>query len=475
MAFTFQPLNGNDFGRQFKDSYNKFGKAVEEGLVNVSVKDTNLVPGAVTPEKINTPLGERIKRGVVEVLGNLTNVKKNQDDSFTVSFDKAYIWQGAGYGMKPINGVSNVTVPNMQALVFDMESTNNTPYVTTGSGYMSGVTHGKDAFANDGKIILFACYNGKTQGYLSKENIKKEEFTDKMVIDRTQSLINIYIKGSKAGTNRYIHYILERQIKGVDVTAAGSNYDVWRINGVYEVERIDSFTFNRLRQVVAPGEFELALKEKGATDYIGGSIHGDQIMTSAHIFIDGILSKNDIVQQIECEELKFIYKSKLYRDTVWTNGELQQVGISMRQYTFNKSGLEIEQEVQFLEEFTLVQGFLCMFPIRRLENGATGQQITSGAYRDYDFNVYDVSKDGFTHDLNTKRSGIKHNWLYSGASKISADVEILERNKWLPDEGSWIANPVNYNKVYYDFCGNYTADAGEIWRQKVKYRIDTTN
>ncbi|UBR28738.1 hypothetical protein LCG60_19160 [Bacillus sp. SD-4] len=449
--------------------------------INQGIKNANdalkKTAEPVSVEKLSEESKNRVDRGVFEVLGNLTDVKRNPDNSFTISFDEAYIWQGAGYGMKKIKGVSNLRVPDMQALVVDLSAANDeyTPYITTGNGYMSSVTHGKNGFVNDSKIILIGCYKGKVQGYLSKEMQKKKFVEDKLIINRTENVINIYTKGSIEGSNRYIHYILEHQVKGIDVTAAGSNYDVWRINGVYEVERKDEFVFNHIRQIVAPGEFELALREKGATDYIGGAIHGDQIMTSAHLFIDGVLTKTDASQQIACEELKFVYKSKLYRDTVWTNGELQQVGTSMRQYTFSKNGLEIDNEVQFLEEFTLTQGFLCMFPIRRLENGATGQQITSGAYRDYDLKVYDVSKDGFTHDLNTKRKGVKHNWLYSGSSKISADVEILERNMWLSDEGSWIANPVNYNKVYYDFCGNYTAAKGEVWRQKVRYRIDTLN
>lgn len=458
-------------------------EALEE--VGKPVGTSKLEANGVTDPKLAVEVTNKLYRGVYQVTPTITKAVYNAaDKSYTISFATLRVFKAAGYTIQSVNGMTDVIIPDKQALVVDLNGTSPlTAYVTTGNGYVSGNTHGINAFANDTKLILFANYSGSIHGplanavqiKLNQAPITPSILGDGAIVKKTTDAIDIYVKGGNKSSNRYIHYPIRHFVKELDRNVAASNYDIWRIEECYEVEKTGDFTFTPVKQIVYKGEWELAIRESGATDAIGGSFHGDEVMKEVTLLINGMKRDITTTETIVCDKVSLMFRSDLYRDNIKTPDNLVKVGEHFKLCEFTKDGMELYQEVKFDVAMNLTYAYLTMLPILRLEGVTTGQQITNEAFRDYDYKIYDVSQAGFTHDLLTKRSGIKQAWIYGTVSGISANVKIIERNVWLPNENMRIDNPSAYNKFYFDFCGTYTTTIGEVWKQRSKFKIDTSN
>lgn len=486
MQMNLTPI-GTNFDAKFRTEQNDNLKKIGQGLSEATrpVTGEKLASSSVSESKLVDPMKNKVYRGVYQVTQNISDAIYNSTDkSYTVSFNSLRIFKAAGYTIQTVNPAKNIKIPQKQALVVDLSQTGVlTPYVTTGAGYVSGTEHGKDAFTDDTKLILLANYNGEIHGPLANNVIQKLDseqplepivIGDGMVVKKTKDIIDIYIKGGNNSSSRYIHYPLRHFVKELDRTVAASNFDIWKVEECYEVEKGEGIKFSTKKQLVLKGEWELAIREKSASDSIGGNTHGDEVMTSVTLLVNGVKRDIDTTENFACETLTLIVHSDLYRDNTITPEGLVKFGEHLKYYNFNREGMEIYQEVKFSLSTTLTFGYLSMLPIFRKDK--SGVQITDEAYRDDDYKIYDVSTEGFTHKLFERTPGIKQAWIYGKESGISATVEILDRNVWLPNENMRVDNPAAYNKFYFDFCGNnYKTEVGEVWKQRSRFKIDTGN
>lgn len=474
---------------KLRDGYPKINKAIDnanEALREVvkPVGTSKLEANGVTDPKLATEVRNKLYRGVYQVTPTVTKSTYNTTDrSYKISFSTLRVFKAAGYTIQSVNGMEDVVIPDKQALVVDLSGTGTlNAYVTEGAGYVSGNAHGVNAFADDTKLILLANYSGTIHGPLVNAVQMKLNATpgpsvdagDSLIVKKTTDTIDIYIKGGNKNSNRYIHYPLRHFFKELDPTVAASNYDIWKVEECYEVEKDTGINFTIKKQLVLKGEWELAIREKGASDSIGGNTHGDEVMTDVALLVNGVRKDINAVENFVCETLTLIVHSDLFRDNTVTSGELVRFGTHLKYYTFTRDGMVVYQEVKYERATTLTFGYLSMLPIFRKDK--SGLQITDEAYRDDEYKVYDVSTEGFTHKLYERTPGIKQAWIYGKESGISATVEILDRNVWLPNENMRIDNPAAYNKFYFDFCGNeYKTEVGEVWKQRSKFKIDTSN
>jgi hypothetical protein len=472
---------GSYFNKLFRSDLNENMQKISDDIdgLLLPVGTSRLQDQAVTEAKTAAGLVNRMKHGIYQLTGGLTRVKYNADNSVVVSFDTVTLFTGnpggGSTGVFNITGIENITIPNLSALYVDLSET--APFVAkvTPGTYYSAATYGAMGFVDDSKVILLANYNGRLHGLLNPK--RKTIYDNKTLVlknDGTGNL-DIYIKGSKPESMRYVHYPIKHLVAPLDTAVAGSNYDVWRIQGIYEVERQGQYTFNQTKQICNPGEIELAVRGTGWGDNVGGSNHGDEIIKSATMFIDGVKTSLDSAKSTECKSVKLIVKSDLYKDTQFTNGTLTKFAEHMKIYDFTSDGIKLYQEVKFLESLQLMNCYMGMMPVRRLEDGATGAQITNEAMRDYDYVVYGVSTEGFNNDLLTKRKGVKNAWAWGTGSGISTGIEILNREAWLTGEGNIFKNEPQYNKYYFDYCGSYTTAINEVFKQTLFIKVDTSN
>lgn len=329
-------------------------------------------------------------------------------------------------------------------------------------------------------IMLFGYnhFNNKQKNVLvsSEKKTSKKEESDPVsdgdiYIYSLNGQIEVFVKGSKKESDRYIGYRIQNTKRELNREVNASNYDVWNLHGAYEYRNHSEDNFINLAKIVREGEWELALKEKGANDFVGGSLHGDEITTEYALFIDGKEANVDEFIKKHAKEIKFVTKSDLYRDNTITK-DLEKIAEHIVNYTFNAKGLIIDQEVKFLEQLTLEKSYLSMLPILRKSNEDNGTQITDTLVIGED--KYDVSEAEF------KISGVNNQEtskvrIIGKESGITADIEVKEKEPSLPTT-FLISNSKYYNKAYFVFNPKeYVVEKGEVWKQSTHYLIDTIN
>ncbi len=255
--------------------------------------------------------------------------------------------------------------------------------------------------------------------------------------------------------------------------------DIWKLDEVY-VYKKEGGKFSKVyaNPMIKAGEWECALKEKGASDFIGGVAHGDEVLISIKFLLDG---KNiDLTKSGSylCKNITVIEHSKLFRCD-----SLQQdhVANHIRYYDISKNEIIVTQRVTWLQSMTMDRSYLTMLPICRqygYNGGETAQPekpyITSMGVTDYDYIPMELRFDGEKHSNYVYKKGIKmaQIWNDGAGYQMTAKVEVLESND-LPNSSMAFTNSGQYNKMYFDYCGSgYVTSVNEVWKNKAKYTYD---
>lgn len=311
---------------------------------------------------------------------------------------------------------------------------------------------------------------------LSDSEVEKEWVNDssKIVFSSFNGKIDIFIKGSKEDSDRYIGYHIRHSSLPLDRTLAASNFDVWNLVGANEFQRINKMSFLNKSPVVTAGEWEMALFEEGANDFIGGTLHGDEIVTEYKLLADGEPVSLDGKVELEVDSLTFNTISELFRDNTTTE-DVVKIGTHKKTYLFSKNGLTVDQEINFEKSMTLKKSYLAMLPTLRKSEGATGGQITDTVKTNPESPEYDVSEEGFdlTELRNVSTNKVE---LWGKESGFKASVEILKKTPEIMPSIFHISDAPAYNKIYFGFNEDgQRVEVGDTWQQTTQYKIDTTN
>ncbi len=241
------------------------------------------------------------------------------------------------------------------------------------------------------------------------------------------------------------------------------NADNWKIHEAYV-----SDGKNDIRKIVRAGEWEMAIQIDGRDDFIGGSLHGDEIATSIRFYADGILASS-LTSEIYCNEFKAVEISDLYDPSDHTT----KVATHCKEYIFSQNGLLINQRIHWKAAYTLKYSYIAMLPILRADDKGN---ITSKYFDDSNYEEYDVSNDSFGGYPISYRKNVLKQTLYSEESGISAEVEILKREPYIQDAISFVSDSEYYNKLYFSMCGNnYTTSPDVDWMTSVRYQINKSS
>lgn len=241
------------------------------------------------------------------------------------------------------------------------------------------------------------------------------------------------------------------------------NADNWKIHEAYV-----SDGRNDIRRIVRAGEWEMAIQIDGRDDFIGGSLHGDEIVTSIRFYADGILASS-LTSEIYCNEFKAVEISDLYDPSDHT----AKVATHCKEYIFSKNGLLINQRIHWKAAYALKYSYIAMLPILRADDKGN---ITSKYFDDSNYEEYDVSNDSFGGYPISYRKNVLKQTLYSEESGISAAVEILKREPYIQDAISFVSDSEYYNKIYFSMCGNnYTTSPDVDWMTSVRYQLNKSS
>ena len=245
------------------------------------------------------------------------------------------------------------------------------------------------------------------------------------------------------------------------------------------------YWFSKVRycRSVHCGDLFCAIIENDESVYIVGNSLGEDIILNASFFFDDVEQDPSIPGTFTCRSITFISHSRLFRDIKhlsagqWIVDPTRSIPVAKhcKLFRIHSSRICLDQEIEWLVDTALSRSYFAMLPIKRKLLGASADQITDRLCCDFDPEAYDISRDGFTHEANRKRPGIRKVMAWGTSSGISAELEIQERNVWLPNENHHVSNAELYNKLYFDFSGECSVSPGDVWLQKAKYVLNTVN
>ena len=239
-----------------------------------------------------------------------------------------------------------------------------------------------------------------------------------------------------------------------------NNCNDWQVHQAYHVKNDLSAAVN----LSANAEWECALRLNGRDDFSGGHTHGDEIMTAATLLLDGApVTISSLTTLTEFRTLQLIRTSKMYDPADHTTA-IADHGVK---YTFDKSGLRIDQSIKWLVAAQLANCFLCMFP--------PAKNRLDRAVVNTDFSVIELpsENDAPLTTVTKPNADAVTMWDTSGGFSAVVSVPVYPRGLTGGDQLSISDNSGNsYNKVYFKVCGGGNSTVGELWKSTSLYKID---
>lgn len=257
--------------------------------------------------------------------------------------------------------------------------------------------------------------------------------------------LNIYLPA----TVGYVKYSIIHSVN------ANTNADNWRLSRAYAVD--DSFSNER--QLTKEGaEWDMALMIDGRSDFIGGSVHGDEVMTSIKFVVDGkeVTDLSTLSSLTKFTTLQIVQTSNGYDPNDSTTVALTHA----KTHTVTADGITTDQTVEWQNDYALKNCFLAMMPPLKEYtdhyklNGATeGSEIAYGFYSKVSSAVVYGEESGVSFEMSIS----KYPYYNDG------------RTFRMTDNGG-----LAYNKMYYYCCDDLAITAGTVWESTTHHSIDVT-
>ena len=167
--------------------------------------------------------------------------------------------------------------------------------------------------------------------------------------DSSSEWVDVYIPKR----DKYIKYVL------VHTISAGINADVWRIANAY-VTNNDHVV---LYALTTPGEWELAVKIQGRSDFSGGYAHGDETLIENPVFfVNGLpVDITTFTTLTSVDKFSITERTNLYDP----NDSVSIIAKHGSEHIFDKNGMTIKQGVLWLWNYTMSNCYLAMLPIAK--------------------------------------------------------------------------------------------------------------
>lgn len=260
-------------------------------------------------------------------------------------------------------------------------------------------------------------------------------------------------------------------VHGVYKTA---NYDIWRL---YKMSAVDD-TLKRRYDITNTGEFEAALRLKDRSDFCGGTLHGDEMLTAVEFYLDGEPTDVTSIKNPRAfTEMKIVRDSLFYDPADHTT----QIATHRAEYIINKSGVRIKQKVVWSVDAVCDVSYLAMFPVLRTTTDASGKTVAiSKQYADdTTTQVYDVLEAGKKEYPQKFKQGVRKITLSSDELGLTSSLELVDITN-VPGAGySDCSAAEQYNKLYFTITGygngdDYKVKQGEVWEATTHYAVSIT-
>ena len=418
-----------------------FGSAVSASYyVGLSIVDTSssLANGLIRSYKRDTDLTSTSRYGVDTIFVGETLILTNRLN------DSTYTYQD-----DIVDGVD----------AFDFASTTYAQFTIGASRKLTTIAdwyigNMQDVIVYDSRLNVDTCYE-------IQKNLFGTDYFAYMPVQTTDSSYVFYQKSTYPLSSKYLAIS----------TRLDSNYLInsynWALgDNSFENRRTQEYSFttnSTLSEVINAGNWIKAFQVNGSAVFSGGG-HGYEVLDSVSLLADGVNKTVGATANFKCKELKFYQSSAIYE-----NGTTDTLATLIQNSTMTKTSINISIDVVWVHGTRMNTVYLGMFPIQR-NNGSS--QITDYAYGD-SVTVDTITTVGFTGGVNTPNGSTSYH-IWGATSNITADVTLtLDDRK--TNYSSFISNSASYNKIYFDYCGDYTPTDGETWHVNVYYRIIDNN
>lgn len=290
---------------------------------------------------------------------------------------------------------------------------------------------------------------------------------------KTADLLSVYIP-QVSGKQLFIG-LKHDVVPAEPATFYQANADLWRLKQVYRCDEL----FTKELELVNIGELELAITHTENTqasgvnkDHVGG-YHGDELLTQANFYVDGVRKNADFTQAGlgSAKELQLVQHSVIYYQ-----GTLRPLADHVKVVTFKGGVFNVTQKLDFKYESTqLSTAWITMLPI--LRTGAGGVQITDSSSRsdDYYLQVDDNTTTAFTNRFTPIKDGsVFKQWLSTG--KISSETTLIKTPNFSVTQNAFITNGAGYNKLYVSATDAtlptpYDIPLNTVWEWETEYKI----
>ena len=232
------------------------------------------------------------------------------------------------------------------------------------------------------------------------------------------------------------------------------------------------------------GEVEMAIQLKDRPDFIGGRMHGDEVMRNVSLSVDGVPAQMSSFMNTwsQCKTVSIFQESRMYDPSLSINltavtDDTPYVATHAKTLTFYKDTLSIDQTVIWNGDYAISKAYMPMITPKKyeLKNGLS-VVITDGIFTP--LSSYDLPHDWESHSIpsytfqNTKKITVygKEKQImmpaecvqYINGSEISTAVTVMDNG------GN------NYNKCYFNLLGDARAkavSAGDVWTSRAEIKI----
>ena len=217
------------------------------------------------------------------------------------------------------------------------------------------------------------------------------------------------------------------------------NSNCWRLGTLDLYKRIGNEFVICESGLIISGEWECAIKESGAEDFMGGNAHGDERILEISATLDGKsldLSSSFVTTGVS---LDIVRHSLLNRCNTPGDNVIDHV-VS---YNITAESIIIDQTAEWLQDMVVENSYLLMCPISRA--------YTTSAMIEGQSEVIDISYAGHSRP---NLSGDKGHFSLWG-DKFSAEIEYECLEGAFGKAFSFISPSTSpaYNKFYYNFVG----------------------
>lgn len=262
-----------------------------------------------------------------------------------------------------------------------------------------------------------------------------------------------------------------------------TNCELYRICGAY-VTALENGEFARRFRVLQGGEVSFALREVGAADFVGG-IHGDENMTDACLYADGVKIPLDKEGHYCCSAAELDEASYINR----CNTPEQRILLHKQKYTFSNGEIILSQYLEWLSEPRAIdRAFTPMLTVQRRCAEDSSRILTDTVeFYSYEksepFAVFDTSAYGTVPNpalpprlgVGSRATGAA---VYGKNSGLRAEVCILGVGGELDTDDVaahiWLRYGESLDsKIYFNVHSDEkTVRRGTVWELNIKYRIE---